>query len=137
MCFMCFCVFPQRSQVTPPMCSVCFCVFFLPTFSLILVQTGAATQCVLCVFVFFTTGQRANNLCVLCVFVFFKHKTQTQNTNTKYKHKTQNTNTKHKQKKHKQQTQNTNTKHVTDKRSYRSGNMKSGKVKFRLFPGKN
>ena len=28
MCFVCFCVFAQRSQVTPPMYFVCFCVFF-------------------------------------------------------------------------------------------------------------
>ena len=28
MCFVYFCVFAQRSQVTPPMYFVCFCVFF-------------------------------------------------------------------------------------------------------------
>ena len=28
MFFVCFCVFAQRSQVTPPMYFVCFCVFF-------------------------------------------------------------------------------------------------------------
>ena len=70
MCFVCFCVFFHRSQVTTPMCFVCFCVF-LSTFSLILLQTGTTTQCVLCVFVFFHKGLRSHHPCVPCVFVFF------------------------------------------------------------------
>ena len=70
MCFVCFCVFSYRSQVTRPMCFVCFCVF-LSTFSLILLQTGTTTQCVLCVFVFFHKGLRSHHPCVPCVFVCF------------------------------------------------------------------
>ena len=48
-----------------------FLCFFKTTFGMILVQNGAPTQCVLCVFVFFTTGLRANNQCVFCVFLCF------------------------------------------------------------------
>ena len=71
MCFMCFCVFPQRSQVTPPMCSVCFCIL-LTTFSSNLVQTGATTPCVLCVFVFFFhRSQVTTPMYFVCFCVFF------------------------------------------------------------------
>ena len=45
-CVLCVFVILQRSRVTTPMYFVCFCVF-LPTLSLILVQTGVTTQCVL------------------------------------------------------------------------------------------
>ena len=70
MCFMCFCVFPQRSQVTPPMCSVCFCIL-LTTFSSNLVQTGATIPYVLCVSVFFFPQIPGHNTHVFCVFLCF------------------------------------------------------------------
>ena len=78
MCFMCFCVSPQRSQVTPPMCSVCFCILST-TFSWNLVQTGATTPCVFCVFVFFfpTDSRSQDNTHVFYVFLcFFFHRSQ-------------------------------------------------------------
>ena len=94
-CSMCFCVFlfinfyfsHNSDRGKHLMCSVCFCpkvsghttnvfcvflCFFLPTFSLILVQTGTPTQCVWCVFVFFHKGLKSHHPCVLCVFVFLQ-----------------------------------------------------------------
>ena len=69
-CVLCVFVFLQRSRVTTPMYFVCFCVF-LPTLSLILVQTGTPTPCVLCVFVFFSSQVSGHTTHVFCVFLCF------------------------------------------------------------------
>ena len=67
--FLCF--FPRGLRSHHP-CIPCVFVFFLPMFSLILVQTGAPTQCVLCVFVsFFTTGLQKTTF-VFCVVLCFE-----------------------------------------------------------------
>ena len=66
--FLCFGV--QVSGHTTNVFCVFLC-FFLPTFSLILVQTGTPTQCVWCVFVFFSSQVSGHTTHVFCVFLCF------------------------------------------------------------------